>query len=324
MASIAHQVYRCLAELKLSKAEIDQLKSELNVPSLKKALRPNGDPTRPLPCILGDETYVTYFRIGRTFFGRAKELTGEKLIKKMLTYNVIMLTFHTYYASQSDGSISKLQAATKKIYEGALSLGWVNGPCPIENQLRSCRTDHVRKHRDGYPPGDAKQLIDYLYIHSHAYAVPADIAYQCGLREDEVAGLKKSNVDPTDRVLHVTGKGGKRRTVPIPSILLERLVSIHTVTYFFTPSESWCANFRTTVQKACRALEIDGSGVHRLRSTYAQMQYTRYRLDGMDDKRARLEVSHLLGHNRISVTYIYIPRAFDWQEYRCYFEQEAD
>jgi integrase len=318
MASIACQVDRCLKEEVLSEEEISMLKAESGSQGIKKALRPNGDPTKLLPAIIGRKTRVTYFRACRTFFKRAKDLTGALLIRDLLTHEVIMLTFSTYYMEQADGSISKLQAAIKHVYSGASKLGWVRGPSPIENDLRDAKPNHVRRHRDGYLPQDAKAIIDYLYVHSKAYALPTDIAYRCGLREDEIAGLRKSNLDPINHVLNIRGKGGRPRTVPIPSALMQQLVSMHPVNYFFTPSESWCKTFRSTVQKACSALGIDGSGVHRFRSTYAQLQYTRFRSEGMNNDEARLKVSHLLGHNRRGVTNIYVPIGFDWEEYRPY------
>ena len=318
MSSIAHQVHLCLHVLKLSKEEIDRLKEELGVASLKKALRPFGDPTKPLPYLLGDGSYVTYFRECRPFFQHAKELSGEELIRDLLTYEVLMATFETYYLGRAYGSNAKLQAGIKKVYQGASELGWVHGPCPIENEINDTNPDHVRKHRDGYLPQDARQIVEYLHQHSKAYAIPADIAYQCGLREDEVAGLKKSSLDPVNQALNIRGKGGKRRSVPIPPVLMQQVMSLRPVNYFFTPSESWCANFRTTVQKACLAQGLDGSGVHRLRSTYAQLQYTRFRSEGMTDEEARLKVSHLLGHERISVTSIYVPIGFCWEEYLPY------
>jgi len=315
MPSMAHQVHRCLFALKLSKEEIDQLKIELDVNSLKRALRPNGDPTKPLPYILGDRTYVTYFRECRQFFQLAKEMTGEHLIQDLLTYEVIMQTFEAHYLGQAYGSNAKLQAGIKKVYQGASTLGWVHGPCPIENEINDTNPNHVRTHRDGYLPSDARMIVEYLNQHSEAFAIPAEIAYQCGLREDEIAGLKKSCLDPVNQVLNIRGKGGKRRTVPIPPVLMEQLMSLHPVNYYFTPSESWRANFRATVQKACLAQGIDGTGIHRLRSTYAQLQYTRFRSEGMTDEAARLTVSHLLGHERIGVTSIYVPVGFLWEEY---------
>jgi integrase len=123
-------------------------------------------------------------------------------------------------------------------------------------------------------------------------------------------------VDRERRLLCFKGKGGRYREVPISVALLGRLGE--TQGYYFTPKESWCANFRTAVQKATKALGIEGSGVHRLRATYAQLEYVRLRLGGTADEEARHAVSKLLGHNRLDVTYAYIPRDFEWQDYAQY------
>ncbi len=155
------------------------------------------------------------------------------------------------------------------------------------------------------------------------YAIPAEIALKCGLRENEIAGLKPINIDLAGKALCFKGKGGRYREVPVPSSLLEKLVNIKTPNYFFTPSQSWCTGFRIAIQKACTDLKIDGSGVHRLRATYAQLQYIQRRLKGLDDHQARLEVSRLLGHNRLDVTFAYIPSGFEWKEYAHYVEGDV-
>ncbi len=54
-------------------------------------------------------------------------------------------------------------------------------------------------------------------------ALPAELALHCGLREDEIAGLKGQNVDTGHKLLHRTGKGGRYRPVPIPEDLLRQL-----------------------------------------------------------------------------------------------------
>jgi len=61
------------------------------------------------------------------------------------------------------------------------------------------------------------------------------------------------------------------------------------------------------VRKAVRELGIKISGLHRLRSDYAQYKYLELRKQGKTDRQARLEVSHNLGHNRIDVVKGYIP-----------------
>jgi hypothetical protein len=61
------------------------------------------------------------------------------------------------------------------------------------------------------------------------------------------------------------------------------------------------------VRKAARELGIKISGLHRLRSNYAQEKYRNLRANGKTDREARQEVSKSLGHNRIDVVGGYIP-----------------
>ena len=64
-ASISHQISRCLDQVFLNKDKIDEMKQQRGVKSLKKALRPGGDPTKPLPYILSFETYRCNISINR-------------------------------------------------------------------------------------------------------------------------------------------------------------------------------------------------------------------------------------------------------------------
>ncbi len=141
-----------------------------------------------------------------------------------------------------------------------------------------------------------------------AYALPAELALRCGLREDEIAGLKGENIDVEQKLLHITGKGGRYRPVPIPEDLLNQLN--RSKQYLFTPSASWRAGFRRTVREATKTLGIEISGVHRLRANFAQNKYQDFLTQGMDEREARRSVSELLGHARIDVTYKYVPKRF--------------
>ena len=94
----------------------------------------------------------------------------------------------------------------------------------------------------------------------------------------------------------------------IPNELLSQLN--RSKQYLFTPSASWRAGFRRTVQDATKALGIEINGVHRLRANFAQKKYQDFLAQGMDEREARKCVSVLLGHARIDVTYKYIPKGF--------------
>lgn len=314
LSSISNQVDHALAKVTWGKEQIADFQAKQGVRSVKKSLRPDGDPTKPLPVILGINTRRTYFQTATLFFKRAEELTGEGLLATLLNPDIITITFEEYYIVAAPGTVNKLLPAIEKVHLGCTRLGWTKSPCPITPELRewvkSFRDDSdVRSPRFGYRSEDAEKVVAYLKEKTSAYALPAELALRCGLREDEIAGLKGENVDAEHKLLHITGKGGRYRPVPIPEDLLRRLN--RSKQYLFTPSASWRAGFRRTVREATRAMGIEISGVHRLRANFAQNKYQDFLIQGMDDREARRRVSELLGHARIDVTYKYVPMGFE-------------
>jgi len=314
LSSISNQVDHALAKVTWDKKQIADYQAEQGVISVKKSLRPGGDPTHPLPVILGINTRRTYFQAATLFFKRAEELTGEGLLANLMEPDIIMTTIEEHYTDAAPGTMGKLLPAIEKVHLGCTRLGWTKTPCPITPELRdwakSFRDDSdVRSPRFGYRPDDAERVVAYLKENRSTYALPAELALRCGLREDEIAGLKGENVDADHKLLHITGKGGRYRPVPISEDLLSRLN--RSKQYLFTPSASWRAGFRRTVREATRALGIGISGVHRLRANFAQNKYRDFLTQGMDDRDARRKVSELLGHARIDVTYKYVPKGFE-------------
>lgn len=100
----------------------------------------------------------------------------------------------------------------------------------------------VRSSRFGYRLDDADRLIRYLIEKGSPYALPAQLARYCGLREDEITGLKGEHVDKEHKLLHITGKGGRYRAVPAPENILAQLNT--SKQFLFTPSASWRTGFR--------------------------------------------------------------------------------
>ncbi|GAP16391.1 site-specific recombinase XerD [Levilinea saccharolytica] len=313
LASISNQVNHALAKVTWNKEQIAEYQAEQGVTSVKKSLRPGGDPTQPLPVILGISTRRTYFQAATLFFKCAEEIADEGLLANLLDQDIIMTTFEEHYSDAAPGTANKLLAALEKVHLGCTKLGWTKEPCPITPELRdwvkAFRDDSdVRSPRFGYRPEDAERVVSHLKAKKSVYALPAELALRCGLREDEIAGLKGENIDVEHKLLHITGKGGRYRPVPIPDDLLSQLN--HSKQYLFTPSASWRAGFRRTVRDATKALGIEISGVHRLRANFAQNKYQDFLAQGMDEREARKCVSVLLGHARIDVTYKYVPKGF--------------
>ena len=311
LSSISNQVNHALEKVTWDQEKIQQYQAEHGVASVKKALRPNGDPRQPLPAILGLNTRRTYFQAATLFFKRAEEISGEGLLADLLDSNIIMATLEECYADQAPGTVFKVLAAIEKVHLGCQKLGWTKEASPITSDLRQWvkgLNDQygVRSSRFGYRPEDADRLIQYLIEKASPYALPAQLARYCGLREDEIAGLKGEHIDTENGLLHITGKGGRYRAVPAPENILAQLNA--SKQYLFTPSASWRAGFRRVVGEATKKLGIEISGVHRLRANFAQEKYQRSIDQGFDDREARRRISELLGHARIDVTYKYVPK----------------
>ncbi len=311
-ASLVNQIAYVLDILFWDKEDIETYKALHQVLSVKRALRPGGDPTRALPAILSYRTRATYFQTAIAFFRRAKALTGKRLLADLMDPATILHTLDIYYRDHSSSTLRKVLATIGKLHQGCVQAGWTAAPSPITDSLR----DHVRSYHDdasvrqarfGYIPKDAERILVFLIEKNSAFALAAEIVLRCGLRLSEVAGLKGEEVDLKNMVLHITGKGGKLRTVMLPVELAGQLNP--SKQYLFSPSPSWRRAFYRAVRQAARELGIRISGVHRLRSNYAQNLYEELRKSGKGDREARQEVSHQLGHNRPEVTNSYIPHS---------------
>jgi len=309
-ASIHHQVDRALDAITWNTKEITAYKKEIGVVSVKKAMRPEGDPTKPLPVILGIGTRKSYYDAAGLFFTRAKLLTGFGSLSSLLDQDVLLATFDRFYTNKSAGTLNKTIAAIYKVYLGCKKLGWIKTPSPITIELREYLKTYsddfsVRVPRYGFKAEDAERIIEYLKEHDSAFLLPAEIALHCGLRKSEIAGLKGENVDKEEMIIKVIGKGGRYREVPLPYDLVEKLNT--SKQYLFSPKSSWKVAFYQSVASAAHALNIEVSGVHRLRSNYAQNLFDKLRKDGLTENEARDIVSKNLGHNRRDVTHGYIP-----------------
>ena len=309
-ASLANQLAHILNALFWDTEDIEAYKAEHQVVSVKRDLRPDGDPTRPLPVILSHRTRAGYFQTAETFFTRAKELTGKRKLADLLDPETVRRTLDTFYHDLQPSTLRTVLAAIGKVHQGCVQVDWTDAPSPITNELRN----HVKTYRDdgdvrqprfGYIPEDAERIVEYLKVYGSKFALPAEIALRCGLRISEIAGLKGKQVDLQKMVLHVVGKGGKERDVELPAGLAEQINP--SKQYLFDPSRSWKQSFYKAVRDAARALEIQVSGVHRLRANCFQNTYDELIAEGNSDQEARREVARKGGHKRTEVTHSYVP-----------------
>jgi site-specific recombinase XerD len=148
------------------------------------------------------------------------------------------------------------------------------------------------------------------------YRVCLTTIYACGLRLSEGARLEVPDVDSSRMVLHIHGKGGQDRYVPLPVKTLERLrehwrthrsprwlfpAPVRRGTRYFVPEGAGPVS-RSSLQSAfVRALRASGvtkrAHVHTLRHSYAT-----HLLEDRTDSRT---IQVYLGHRSLRTTQIY-------------------
>ena len=126
-----------------------------------------------------------------------------------------------------------------------------------------------------------------------------ELLYSCGLRSAEAVGLDLGDVDFEREAIHVHGKGGKERMVP-----LGEEAAHHLARYLREARPKLACGAVDTLFLSARGRRLDTSTVrrlvrhpHRLRHSFAT-----HLLEGGADLRT---IQELLGHSSLSTTQIY-------------------
>jgi site-specific recombinase XerD len=126
-----------------------------------------------------------------------------------------------------------------------------------------------------------------------------ELLYSCGLRSAEAVGLDLGDVDFDRETVHVLGKGGKERVVPLGEVAAHRLAR-----YLRDGRPALARGAVDAVFLSARGRRLDTSTVrrllrhpHRLRHAFAT-----HLLEGGADLRV---IQELLGHSSLSTTQIY-------------------
>jgi site-specific recombinase XerD len=152
------------------------------------------------------------------------------------------------------------------------------------------RTEDVERAVDGLSGDDPLALRNAALV---------ELVYACGLRSAEAVGLDLADVDTEREQLHVRGKGGKERLVPLGEEAAWRL-------------GQWLRDGRPHLARgACDALflsvrgrRLDTSSLRRLFPHPHSLRhaYATHLLEGGADLRT---IQELLGHASLSTTQIY-------------------
>ena len=126
-----------------------------------------------------------------------------------------------------------------------------------------------------------------------------EVTYSCGLRSAEVVGLELRDLDLEQRRLHVRGKGGKQRIVPLgdeAAHLVER--------YLAEARPSLARSAVDALFLSARGRPLDTSVLRRLMANPHRLRhaYATHLLEGGADLRT---IQELLGHASLSTTQVY-------------------
>ena len=164
---------------------------------------------------------------------------------------------------------------------------------------------------------DADQVSKFLSFEEDSVIARRDRAiaelfYSSGLRLAELAAINTGDIDPHSRLLTVTGKGNKTRTVPVGAIALEAIqrwleirpqvaADADSTAALFTSNQG----LRISVRSIQARLKLQGrkAGMHQdVHPHMLRHSFASHMLESSGDLRA---VQELLGHANISTTQIY-------------------
>ena len=192
------------------------------------------------------------------------------------------------------GTVARKLAAARSLLRASLGPGRV--PELALSGRKRRRLPHAPR------PEEADELIgsfggdDPLALRNHALF---ELVYSAGLRAQEAAGLELRDVDFEAEVVHVRGKGGKERAVPLGEEAAYRLRL-----YLERARPELARGAEDRLFLSVRGRPLDTSTLrrlvpnpHRLRHAFAT-----HLLEGGADLRT---IQELLGHSSLSTTQIY-------------------
>ncbi|MEI7759505.1 MAG: tyrosine-type recombinase/integrase [Thermoleophilia bacterium] len=126
-----------------------------------------------------------------------------------------------------------------------------------------------------------------------------EITYSCGLRSAEVVGLRLADIDFDQEAVHVRGKGGKERVVP-----LGEQAAYAVAVYLREARPTLARGANNTLFLSVRGRDLDTSTLRRLMQNPHRLRhaYATHLLEGGADLRT---IQELLGHASLSTTQIY-------------------
>jgi integrase len=219
---------------------------------------------------------------------------------------------------RSGGRIARVCASLRKLDVACRKTGVFppNAPALLPYKAQGGPGSfHSKPKPTPYTEEDAKAIIAHIAQQDPIVARLLTLMWASGLRVTEAVYLRAQDIDLENGIisLNVEGnvnrtKGGKPRQFPYSPWAQEYMTTLkHTpdiqpTGHLFTDRQGLPDQARKLVRKACRELGIQPLATHGYRKTFSVEEYHRARSRGANDRKALLDTSRSLGHNRIDVT----------------------
>ncbi len=236
--------------------------------------------------------------------------SGRGAVEKLAEADIRAWASQLHRQGLAGGSIQRGLSAARSFYN---FLGRDRGI--LRNPAASVQAP--RKPRKLPKTLDADQVDKYLSFDTDSViarrdSAMAELFYSSGLRLAELAAVELDDIDPQSKLLTVTGKGRKTRTVPVGSVALQAIARWLEVRPPATAEAADCGALftsnrgrRISVRNIQARLKVQGrkSGMHQdVHPHMLRHSFASHMLESSGDLRA---VQELLGHANISTTQIY-------------------
>lgn len=251
-------------------------------------------------------SYRTYHAYIEALAKYADWLQGQGIRRWDRVTPTLARTYLEHLSDQGKSSwtIAQTHSGMAKLQNAMEQKGWTfPGVVPPPEYALPTRHLAWRVKGGGY---SLAQIPAILAAAAPQYRPALEAQWQLGLRVAEVT-MPVQAVDWAQGVIVVKGKGGKIRTVPIPAsyraTLQAQCVGKADTDKLFGGSPR---SLQRQMVAVSAKLGIQAHGTHGLRYAYAQRRYQELLSEGLADVDARRQVSRELGHERLSITSLYL------------------
>ena len=255
---------------------------------------------------MGDKifSYSEKFRlkdVAKDFTNHIKEnFTDVKQVKDIKAEHV-----QSFLNSKNNCTQNTVDSYSNSLFKIENILNSTYKSCNLEwrGQIAIPTVERQRAHDRGVESvisrEDYNKILNYSEEHKSQSGYALQIQDFMGVRVEEVARIKLSNLDLDKGIICIEGKGGKVIDKPIPLDKISLIQEIKNQNFNSKNDRLFSisgASINKQLSRLEEKLDIEKHSNHDIRRLIAQEKYDQYRKDGMNIKDAANKTSNWLSH----------------------------